>query len=95
MGSATFVKQRNGRGDGRVYRVDPPIEQRDWDGEVEATHEYVWVSATVVPYTGPETYIFPSDADGNVLDWGELDGSYRGGLDHAEALRGAGYEVTL
>lgn len=77
-----------------LYRLDPPIEQRDWDDTLVATHEFVRVSATVVPYSGAETYIFPADSDGEVIDWSELDGSYRGGLDHAEALRGAGYEVT-
>lgn len=83
MNKATFVKRVNGAGDGRVYRLDPPLNGVD----------YVWVSATST-YSGPETYIFASDADGAVLDWGELPGSFRGGLDHAEALRGAGYEVV-
>lgn len=64
--------------------------------EVEGTDEifsHVVVSATVAPYTGPETYIFPANADGKVEDWGELPGSYRGGLDHEQALRNAGYEI--
>jgi hypothetical protein len=85
--TATFVKKVNGTGDGRVYRLNPPI-----DAEGGAS-EYVWVSATVVPFSGPETYIFPCDADGNVTDWLELDGSYRGGLSHADALQNAGYEI--
>lgn len=41
-----------------------------------------------------ETYIFPADADGNVTDWGELDGSYKGGTSHRVALAGAGYTIT-
>ena len=86
--TATFVTDRNGNGSGKVYRLDPPLT----DGTTK--HEYVWVSATDVPYTGPETYIFGSDEHGRVTDWLELDGSYRGGLDHEEALRGAGYAVT-
>lgn len=67
----------------RVYQLDPPL----------SGHEYVVVSAAIVPLSGPETYIFPSDAAGTVTAWGELDGSYRGGLDHAEAMRRAGYEI--
>lgn len=89
VGSATFIKQLNGNGDGRVYRLDPPMDL--YDG---GTSEHVWVSAASVAYSGPETYIFASDAEGNVTDWCEQSGSYRGGLDHAEALRGAGYEVS-
>lgn len=84
---ATFVKQRNGTGDGRVYRVDPPMAYED------RTTEYVWVSATYVPYSGYETYIFPSDKHGNVLSWLELNGSFQGSMDHELALNNAGYTV--
>jgi len=91
-GVATFVKQRNATGDGRVYRVEPPIVATDYDGNETGSYEYVWVSAVSHGYAA-ETYIFGSDADGNVLDWGELPGSFQGGCDHAEALARAGYEV--
>jgi len=66
-------------------------------------HKNVIVSATRVPYSGPETYIFgaakleKTDKFGNdweTADWGELDGSYRGGLSHAQALENAGYEIV-
>lgn len=67
-----------------VYRLDPPL-----DG-----HEFVRVSAVSVPFSGPETFIFPSDAHGEVLDWHQLPGSLKGALDHAAALRGAGYEIV-
>lgn len=40
-----------------------------------------------------ETYIFGATEDGEVADWGELPGSLKGTLDHADALREAGYEV--
>jgi hypothetical protein len=86
---ATFVKNIEGwTADAKLYKVTPSVEHRE--GELTA---YVIVSAAVVPFSGPETYIFPANEDGDVLNWGELDGSYRGGLDHEEALRGAGYEV--
>ena len=53
----------------------------------------VIVSAAVAPLTGVSTYIFTANETGDVTDWGELDGSFRGALDHNAALRGAGYEV--
>lgn len=86
-GIAHFVKQRNGNGDGRVYRVEPPVSVEGVE------YDHVWVSAVNDGYCH-ETYIFPCDAAGKVADWGELDGSYRGGSDHAKALRRAGYEVA-
>ena len=53
---------------------------------------FLIVSATSLYTT--ETYIFPGDADGNVTDWGELTGSYKGGTSHEEALTRAGYTIT-
>lgn len=85
-----------------LYRLEPPMEvagydyvNDDSDKFVAITHiyEYVIVSAVVADYTGPETYIFHADSDGKALDMLELDGSYRGGLDHAQALANAGYSV--
>lgn len=81
---AVHVLRKDGQGEGHVYRLDPPHEG----------HEYVWVSAAVGPYSGPETNIFGCDSEGDVTEWRVLDGSYRGGLDHEEALRNAGYEVV-
>jgi hypothetical protein len=76
-------------GDARLFELVPRMS--DANG---AKHRHVVVSAAVAAFSGPETYIFPADASGKVSDWGELEGSYRGGLDHAEALFGAGYEVA-
>lgn len=91
MPHATFVKKRLGRPDGiaAVFRLSEPIKYKN------KTTEYVWVSA--VPYVGsfegPETYIFPSDAEGEVLDWLELDGSFRGEMNIEKALAGLGFPV--
>lgn len=71
-------------GEWRHYRLSPPLEG----------HEYVIVSASTVLLSGPETYIFPADEKGNVTDWAELDGSFRGDRDHNRALRSAGYTVS-
>jgi hypothetical protein len=82
---ATLIGPAKGNwtGTAKHYRCDPPLEG----------HEFVVASATVAMYSGPETYIFPADAEGRVTGWGELEGSYRGGMDHDEALVNAGYEV--
>lgn len=40
-----------------------------------------------------ETYIFPSDPEGKIIDWGELPGSYKGGLDHNMCIEKAGYRI--
>ena len=71
-------------GEARLYRLSEPIGWGyDYDtGQYEKTTEYVIVSAVVAFGDGPETYIFPADAEGIVLDWSELDGSYRGDLNH-------------
>lgn len=83
---AKFIKDvsKDFRGEAKVFEMEPPLE-----GE-----QHVVVSAVVVPYSGPETYIFGYDlTEGRVTNYGELEGSFRGGLNIGEALRNAGYEV--
>lgn len=85
MKTATKIKDLEGwRGHASLYEL--------FSSDAGAP-EYVVVSATVVPFTGPETYIFPARADGTVINFAEREGSYRGGLDHATALQNAGYKV--
>ena len=67
-----------------VYKLEPPM------GDAE----FVVVSACNVMFSGPETYIFKSTETGEILDWTEMNGSFKGGLDHDRALRNAGYEVV-
>lgn len=84
-GTATRVKNLNGwRGEAALYHLSPPLDE----------HEFVVVSAALVPYSGPETYIFPADDAGEVAGYLGLPGSFRGSLDHESALQGAGYEVS-
>lgn len=81
---AKFVKHiESMRGAAHLYELSEPLEE----------HQYVVVSAVNVPFGGPETYIFPADREGNIINWGELDGSFKGALDHSRALKNAGYEV--
>ena len=80
MKTATFVKCLSVlSGDARLYAL--------------SGGGYVVVSAVDADFSGPETYIFASDEKGNVLDWTELDGSFRGEFNHKMALENAGYEV--
>ena len=88
--TATFLRDLTGTA--KLYKLDTPVEY-GWN-EPHGTTDHVVVSAAVVAFSGPETYIFPASEAGYILDWGELSGSYRGGLDHQAALAGAGYEVN-
>ena len=95
MSAATLIKRLpSWQGDAALYRMEPPLDGND----------YVVVSAVDLALRFPtygdprpmqiETYIFAADESGEVEDYGELSGSLKGTLDHAEALRAAGYEVA-
>jgi len=85
MNTATYIRRVEGfKGDARLYRMEPLYEGS----------EYVVVSGMHFTFSGPETYIFKSDADGSVETFVDLPGSFRGEIDHERALRNAGYEVT-
>ncbi len=93
--TARFIKElEDWQGDARLYQLSEPIGWGGWHGDEQHYTEFVVVSAVCVMFSGPETYIFPTDEGGEVLDWSELEGSFRGGLDHEKALRDAGYELS-
>ena len=75
------------RGKAVLYELDEEISYRGNNDEDEKTN-FVIVSAVVAPHTGPETYIFPSNEAGAIVDWCEISGSYRGGLCHTKAMEG-------
>lgn len=93
--TATFIGPAPGdwKGDARLYRLDPPIPWEGIDDEA-GDAEHVIVSAADAFGMGLETFIFPANKDGELLDWGELPGSFKGASDHERALGGAGYEVS-
>jgi len=94
MKIATKIKQLDGfTGDAALYRLSPLMKIEHMNDAFLGGIEYVVVSATIALFTGAETYIFPANKDGEVLDWGELKGSYRGGLSHSKALKNAGYTM--
>ena len=78
-------------GHASLYGVLPGVAY-DADGVTHTTN-YVIVSA-VYDYLNNETFIFPADESGSVIDWGELDGSLRGTTSHRKALEGAGYKLV-
>lgn len=101
MGNATLLKSGLLKGNARLYRVDPPVKYTTFEfdpfrREVESVTDHIIVSAVGVvgSYDGPETYIFPANAEGVVTNWGELDGSFKGSQDHEQALTRAGYTVS-
>jgi hypothetical protein len=94
MSQATFVRHLSTgfRGDARLYALDGQKVLTKYDGR-KVWYTHLVVSAADV-FGAPETYIFPANADGTVLDWGELDGSQKGNVSHDEALSDGGYEVN-
>ena len=92
-GVAVFRRRlRDGwQGDARLYQLYPAALCQH-AGEVD----FVIVSANVVPAAlggKCETFIFPAACTGYVRSMVQMDGSIVGALDHAAALRAAGYEV--
>jgi hypothetical protein len=71
------------RGDAALYELSEPL----------GGHMFVVVSASDVPMSGPETYIFGANENGEIQDWGELPGSTPGIMCHNTALKNAGYQI--
>lgn len=93
-GTATFVRRlQEWRSEAHLYRLDPPAPY-GWGDEPRPTTDHVIVSAVFAPFSGEETYIFPATAAGEAIEMGEMDGSFRGGLDHKRALQEAGYKIA-
>jgi hypothetical protein len=56
-------------------------------------HKWIVTSAKNLPFTGPETYMFGADENGNIVDWSELEGSCRGTLEHKVCFQNIGYNI--
>lgn len=56
-------------------------------------HKFVIVSSVsfCFDHKGPETMIFGANADCEIVDWCELQGSERNTVSHRQVLRNAGY----
>lgn len=77
------------------------VKVKDLDNSTRGATRVLWlvgdgdvahcvITSAVVAYdTGaPETYVFASDPDGNVTNWMDLPGSFRGDFDHDRAITG-------
>ena len=82
------------RGHAALYKLSTPMVYEGYMEDSTEEFDYVVVSQSQVPFSGPETYIFGADKNGKVLNWSELDGSRRGSYSHAAVLGFAGYEVV-
>lgn len=96
--TATYIKDMAGfTGTAKLYKLSEKIPYGSLFDDMdtpEGETEFVVVSATHAMFSGPETYIFPADENGEVVDWGELPGSYRGDLNHDTALVKMGFDPT-
>lgn len=96
MGTAEYIStQANGpQLEQQVYRVYPPMRTPNHDHNADNVCEtdYVLVSATASTIP-PETYIFACNERGQVANWSELEGSFKGEMDIEKALYRAGYKI--
>lgn len=85
--NATFVRELDDmRGSATLWKLSEPYTLRKWDDETGQSVEYIVTSAVEAPFSGPETYVFPANEAGEIVDWGDLPGSFRGSLDQVKAL---------
>jgi hypothetical protein len=84
------VNEREARGDQELWSISPPVKFYH-RGKV-CTADFVVVSAVVTFGSGPETYIFPSDRNGEVINWGELPGSQRGTMNHEATIMNVNHD---
>lgn len=81
---ATLIREYVEHSKRKLYRLDRPYTYERTKETV--TSEYVVVSATDAPFSGPETYVFQCDEDGVIINWTELPGSIRGDYSHEEII---------
>lgn len=94
MIKAKFIRDIKGwKSNVKLYKLSELVVCDPYNGD--DTTEYVVISALDYAFdTGrPETLIFPSDKDGEPFRMLEMNGSYRGGTSHEQAIEGAGWEL--
>lgn len=102
MKTATYIRTLTGwRSDARLYRLSERVTGEERREAPAGGSEYrpvqvdhVIVSAVVDVASGPETYIFPANNEGEALSMLEMEGSFRGSLDHVAALAGLGFDTN-
>lgn len=84
---ATFLQDFDGsQAHQKLWKLSEPVKYED-----EKVTKYV-VTSAVYAYSGPETYIFACDHKGEIICWSQMDGSFRGEMNHERAIIDAGWE---
>lgn len=63
------------------------------EGYTPKRTKFVITSAVDVLYSGPETYMFPANEHGEIINWGEMPGSFKGEFNHEKCIIGAGWKI--
>ena len=74
-------------GHASLYELSPPMKNE------KRKHKFVVCSTAHPMFSDVETYIFPANKKGEVISWGDLDGSQKGTTSHEVVLNNAGYTL--
>lgn len=80
-------------GHAAFYQVNPPMTAVSWDDEPGEKHEFVVVSSANVEGRD-ETYIFPANKKGEIVDWSQMKGSDKDIYSHDAAFGNVGYNIV-
>ena len=76
-------------GHAALYELSKPLKGYN-------SEKYKFVVCSTASCMGVvETYVFGADKNGEVLNWGELDGNMKNTSSHTEVLNEAGYELIV
>lgn len=85
MKIATLLKEDGNR---MHFDMDPPLPGYGGEG----SHRYV-IASSVAVFGEPECLVFPSNAAGDIVSWGDIAGS-KGTLSHQSVIEGLGYTIV-
>jgi len=99
MAHSTFIRDLGERQ--KLWRLSEPSTYNDYsvrdasDNPIKRPFDHVVTSVCAQFMTDlqgcPECYIFPADADGNILNWAELPGSQKQTTSHTLVLTDMGF----
>jgi len=95
MKKAVFIKDVSDKYCWRKSELYYLYEPIIYEGENSNVTHYIIVCAESMAINTmiPETYMFPANSSGDILDWVKLSGSQRGICDIEAALLAAGYAI--
>jgi hypothetical protein len=95
MTTATKIRDGLLRGDAVLWQLSKPVNYGySWDDEEDRGATEYGITSRVANGWAVETYIFPANAEGEVIDWSEMDGSVRGPASHETVIANAGWTVA-